>query len=172
MFCRLRMSILEACIEKHLVPSLEVETRRELIRIGKEAILEEVSTPLCFSSSLRFSFFYFISPFFFHWKLLLHASLPQYLLQTASRFFLTLSLLPNLLPSILSYPYSSHIQLPLNNNHSMYDWPSIHQAGDNFTEMLAVGPYRAPSENSHTAIKVQDPHLTTQHTTYNMQHTA
>ena len=37
------MSILEACIEKHLVPSLEIETRRELIRIGKEAILEEVS---------------------------------------------------------------------------------------------------------------------------------
>ena len=47
----------------------------------------------------------------------------------------------------------------------MYEWLSIYQAGDNFTEMLAVGPYRAPSENSHTAIKVRDPHLTT-HTSY------
>ena len=28
------------------------------------------------------------------------------------------------------------------------------KAGDNFTQMLAVGPYRAPSENSRTAIKV------------------
>ena len=56
------MSILEACIEKHLVPSLEVETRRELIRIGKEAILEEVSTPLCYSSLLSSSpFLYFPS---------------------------------------------------------------------------------------------------------------
>ena len=41
---RLRMSILEVCIEKHLVPSLELDSRRELVRIGREAIIEEVST--------------------------------------------------------------------------------------------------------------------------------
>ena len=39
---RLRMSILEVCIEKHLVPSLELDSRRELVRIGREAIIEEV----------------------------------------------------------------------------------------------------------------------------------
>ena len=56
---RLRMSILEVCIEKHLVPSLELDSRRELVRIGREAIIEEVRT---FFSKILFedNFIYYI----------------------------------------------------------------------------------------------------------------
>ena len=38
---KLRLTILENLIEKHLLPSLEQEFRRELVRIGKEAVVEE-----------------------------------------------------------------------------------------------------------------------------------
>lgn len=45
------------------MPSLEVETRRELVRIGKEAILEEVSTSVRSSSVLLFRVLSFITSF-------------------------------------------------------------------------------------------------------------
>lgn len=37
---RLRLGILESLIDRYLIPSLEQETRRELIRVGREAIIE------------------------------------------------------------------------------------------------------------------------------------
>jgi hypothetical protein len=40
---RLRISILELAIEKYLIPSLLQEFRRELIRVGRESVVEEVS---------------------------------------------------------------------------------------------------------------------------------
>ena len=46
------MSILEACIERHLVPSLELDARRELVRIGRDAIIEEVCTALSVSLAI------------------------------------------------------------------------------------------------------------------------
>lgn len=54
--CRLsydlqRMTILHDCIERHLLPNLEKETRRELIRLSRQAIMEECS--LTFQKMLR-----------------------------------------------------------------------------------------------------------------------
>jgi transcriptional accessory protein Tex/SPT6 len=40
---KLRLSILESLIDKHLMPSFEQEFRRDLVRIGKEAVVEEAT---------------------------------------------------------------------------------------------------------------------------------
>jgi len=39
----LRLDVLKRCVDLHLVPSLVEELRRELIRLGREAVVEEAA---------------------------------------------------------------------------------------------------------------------------------